>query len=176
MSPIGEIIVQCLACARAAGYRERNAHEVSAMIATRFAVATHILLVLSVAGHGEAPVTSLRLAASIDTNPVVVRRITGKLGRAGLIRTRLGPGGAGLARAPEAITLADIWDAVHADDAPRPLVPLHAAAGRDAAGLLGAGRIRAALGEAFCDVEEAFRGALAAMTLADLVRRTQDAG
>jgi DNA-binding IscR family transcriptional regulator len=145
------------------------------MIATRFAVATHILLLLSDPEGGAAPVTSVRLAASVDTNPVVVRRIIGKLGRAGLIRTRLGPGGAGLARAPEAISLADIWDAVHAGGARRPLLPLHAGGGGDAAGRPAPGRIRGVLAAAFCDAEAAFRGALAATTLADLVRRTQAA-
>src|SRR6185437_4058162 len=76
------------------------------MVATRFAVATHILLYLATEGSRGAS-TSLRLAWSVNTNPVVVRRIAGQLARAGLIRVRRGPGGAELAREPERITLED---------------------------------------------------------------------
>jgi len=80
------------------------------MIATRFAVGLHILLVLA---HEATEATSARLAASIGTNPVVVRRIAGQLSRAGLIAVQRGPGGARLARPAEAITLRDVWQALH---------------------------------------------------------------
>ena len=63
------------------------------MVATRFAVAIHLLLLLA-SGQVHGPATSGRLAQSVNTNPVVVRRITGLLARAGLIRVRRGPGGA----------------------------------------------------------------------------------
>jgi DNA-binding IscR family transcriptional regulator len=81
------------------------------MIATRFAVALHILSLLAKDPDGDS--TSARLAWSIGTNPVVVRRISGLLARAGLITVQRGPGGASLARPPSAITLRDVWRAIH---------------------------------------------------------------
>ena len=145
------------------------------MVATRFAVATHILLLLTEAGRGSAawrgegaagdgrPATSSRLAGIVNTNPVVVRRITGQLARAGLVRVQRGPGGAVLARAPDSITLDDIWDAVNAG-AGRPLVPLHA---RPVAGAPVSGA-HDALAKAFGGAETAFRAALARVTLESL--------
>ena len=66
------------------------------MVATRFAVAVHILMLLAISRGAHA--TSLVLARSVTTNPVVVRRITRLLARAGLIWVRRGPGGAELLR------------------------------------------------------------------------------
>lgn len=93
------------------------------MIATRFAVATHILLLLA-SEDGSGRATSLRVAKSVNTNPVVVRRITGQLARAGLVSVKRGPGGAVLKRPPERITLRDVWYAVNPEQG-KPLLPLH---------------------------------------------------
>lgn len=133
------------------------------MVPTRFAVAAHILLMVAVEG-GE-PSTSQRLAASINTNPVVVRRITGQLARAGLVRVRRGPGGAELTRPALAITLEDVWRAVNSGD-DRPLLPLHA--NPDQQCRVGC-RVHAVLGEAFGTAERALERALARTTLADLL-------
>jgi DNA-binding IscR family transcriptional regulator len=81
------------------------------MIATRFSVATHILLLIARDPGGDT--TSARMAQSIGTNPVVVRRIAGQLSRAGLISVQRGPGGASLTRPAQLITLKDIWRAIH---------------------------------------------------------------
>jgi len=81
------------------------------MIATRYSVALHILLLVSDGNAGES--TSARMAWSIGTNPVVVRRIAGQLSRAGLITVQRGPGGAALSRPASAITLRDVWRAIH---------------------------------------------------------------
>ena len=102
----------------------------------------------------------------MHTNPVVVRRICGQLARAGLLRVRRGAGGAELARPPEAITLEDVWLALHAADA-RPLLPLHAPAGNSACGE----RTRAVLAGAFAEAEAAFRVGLRGITLHDLAQR-----
>ena len=134
------------------------------MVSTRFAVAAHILLM--VATDGSAPLTSQRLASSINTNPVVIRRITGQLARAGLVRVRRGPGGAELTRPAEAITLEDVWRAVHAR-AEGPLLPLHA--NPDTRCPVGC-RVHAVLGEAFGQAERSLERALARTTLADLLQ------
>ena len=81
------------------------------MIATRFSVGLHILILVASDPPGNA--TSIRLAASIGTNPVVVRRIAGLLSRAGLITVQRGPGGASLTRPAAEISLADVWRAIH---------------------------------------------------------------
>jgi DNA-binding IscR family transcriptional regulator len=81
------------------------------MIATRFSVALHILLLIASDSAGDS--TSARLAWSIGTNPVVVRRIAGQLSRAGLIAVQRGPGGASLSRPATQITLRDVWRAIH---------------------------------------------------------------
>ncbi len=133
------------------------------MVPTRFAVAAHILLM--VAADGAEPSTSQRLAASINTNPVVIRRITGQLARAGLVRVRRGPGGAELTRPPETITLEDVWRAVNCGS-DRPLLPLHA--NPDPRCPVGC-RVHVVLGEAFGLAERALERALARTTLADLL-------
>jgi Rrf2 family protein len=81
------------------------------MISSRVAVAVHVLAYL--AWRGEEPSTSERIAASVNTNPVVVRRIVGALRNAGMVSVQPGVGGgAVLARHPDQITLLDVYHAV----------------------------------------------------------------
>src|SRR3982751_1124881 len=83
---------------------------------SRLAAAIHTLGMLAFAD--ECPVTSDRIAGSVHTNAVSIRRIFQALSKAGLVVGQMGPnGGARLARDPSAITLADVWRAVD-DDAP----------------------------------------------------------
>jgi Rrf2 family protein len=85
----------------------------------QFTFAVHILAALAFAGE---IVDSRTLAASVNTNPVVVRRLLLALRRAGLIRTFPGKhGGALLRRKPERITLLDVYQAVE----PRPVVAVN---------------------------------------------------
>ncbi|RFP66749.1 transcriptional regulator [Hymenobacter lapidiphilus] len=78
---------------------------------TRFAVATHILAYLA---HSPGqPVSSDVLAGSAGTHPVVVRRLLGTLGAAGLVRSQRGTGGGTLlARPPADISLLDVYRAM----------------------------------------------------------------
>ena len=135
------------------------------MVATRFAVAIHLLMLLA-SGRLDGPATSRRLATSVNTNPVVVRRITGLLQRAGLVRVRRGPGGAELARPPAAISLGDVWQAVNPGGC-RPLLPLHA--DPDQACVIGRS-VHAVLGDAFAAAEAAMHASLCRTTLDSLVR------
>jgi DNA-binding IscR family transcriptional regulator len=135
------------------------------MVATRFAVAIHILLLLATEPGGQA--TSGRLAESVGTNPVVIRRLAGQLARAGLIRIRRGPGGAELARPADKITLAEIWRAMRRNELP--LLPIHQSTtrGGDAVALA----VPALLRSVFDDAEGAMEAQLAATTLEQLRAR-----
>lgn len=93
---------------------------------SRLALALHTL------GHMVedplSPRTSAQIAAHAGTNPVVVRRVLGKLRAAGLLVSEKGhSGGWRLARAAGDITLADIYTALEErlvapdDAAPVPL-------------------------------------------------------
>ncbi len=81
----------------------------------QFPVAAHALAYLAHKGADapERAVSSTLLAASMPTNPVVVRRVTAQLARAGLIATRAGAsGGAWLLRPADKITLDEVLRAV----------------------------------------------------------------
>ncbi len=83
-------------------------------ISTRFSVGVHILSLLVVCKDYSC--SSEFIAGSVNTNPVVIRRLLGMLKRAGLVRTSAGVAGATLAKNPEKITLLDIYHAVGAAD------------------------------------------------------------
>jgi DNA-binding IscR family transcriptional regulator len=133
------------------------------MVATRFAVAVHILILLATAPGGQ--LTSGRIAESVGTNPVVIRRLAGQLARAGLIRIRRGPGGAELARAPGAITLGQVWQAMRRKGLP--LLPVH----RGPAGANAAPAIPILLRGVFDSAEAAMEADLAAVTLEELCQQ-----
>ena len=77
----------------------------------RFAFAVHVMAVLGLEKNHCFP--SSRLAETVNTNPVVIRRILIELQEAGLIATTRGPhGGSILKRKPERVTLREIRDAV----------------------------------------------------------------
>jgi len=84
-------------------------------MSSRFVVAVHALTLLANAGGG--PLTSGYMAGSVNTNPIVVRRILGMLRKAGLVSAQPGVGGGSrLARGPERITLRDVYRAVEAGE------------------------------------------------------------
>ena len=82
----------------------------------RFPVAAHTLAYLAHKGAFAAAraAPSAVLAASIPTNPVVIRRVTALLAKAGLIATRPGAsGGSWLLRQPQDIRLDEVLRAVN---------------------------------------------------------------
>jgi DNA-binding IscR family transcriptional regulator len=137
----------------------------------RFAVAAHALAYLAHMGafSPKAAISSAELACSIPTNPVVVRRATALLAKAGLIGTRTGAGGgAWLERPAETITLDQVLRAVHGCahlGAPPP----------GAQGCPVGERIPKRIQNALDLVESAAREALARITVADLLRADDDA-
>jgi DNA-binding IscR family transcriptional regulator len=105
---------------------------------SRFTVGVHILSLLA---HEQGrTLTSEYIAVSVNTNPVVIRRLLGLLGQAGLVSTSEGAGGGTmLARPAERITLRDVYRAVEPGplfggtrNDPNPLCPV----GRNIQGVL----------------------------------------
>ena len=81
------------------------------MLSSKLSVGTHILAVFALkAGQS---LTSEYVACSVNTNPVVVRRLLGLLRAAGIVGSKTGvSGGWSLLVPPERITLLDILRAV----------------------------------------------------------------
>jgi Rrf2 family protein len=80
---------------------------------SRFAVAVHVLTLM--ASAGDEPLKSEFVACSVNTNPVVIRRILCALARARLVTSQTGAaGGSRLARRASRITLLDVYRAVEA--------------------------------------------------------------
>ena len=80
-------------------------------ISSRFTVALHIFSCVDTF-KDEYKVTSDFLASSINTNPVIIRRILGQLKSAGLIEVARGTGGITLTRPLSEITFYDVYKAV----------------------------------------------------------------
>lgn len=79
-------------------------------ISSRFSVAIHIISLLEF--YGKPTLTSEHIAGSVNTNPVVIRRILGMLKKYGLVDMNRGSGGAYLVKKVEHITMLDVYKAV----------------------------------------------------------------
>ncbi|MFD1957293.1 Rrf2 family transcriptional regulator [Paenibacillus thailandensis] len=82
-------------------------------ISTRFSMAVHTLTLIAFSPN---ECTGDFIASSVNTNPVVIRRIMGMLKKAGLIDVRAGVGGAVLLKEPDEISLLDVYRAVRATE------------------------------------------------------------
>ena len=79
---------------------------------TQFSMAVHILTVLAQAD--DENIKSEKIAASVNTNPVVIRRLLSQLRQANLVSTQTGAnGGTRLAKPPSEIRLSDVYRAVN---------------------------------------------------------------
>jgi DNA-binding IscR family transcriptional regulator len=135
---------------------------------SRLTIAVHALAWMALARRqGREVLTSDQVAASVNTNPVIIRRCLGDLRRAGLVYVRHGVGaGWSLARAPEEITLLEVHDAVGQEP---PFGLHHTEPNLECPVGLG---IRPALGQVYGQVEKAMRRELAAVMVADVLRDT----
>lgn len=136
------------------------------MDSQRFPVAAHALAYLA---HKEAmaaedAISSAELAGSMPTNPVVVRRVTGMLAKAGLVATRAGAnGGSWLLKKPEAISLDEVLKAV---DGCAHL----GSATKGAAGCPVGEMIPERVGQVLAAADAAVRDRLSKVTVADLLK------
>ena len=130
-------------------------------INSRHAISVHILVLLDVLGAERA--TSEWIARSVNTNPVVIRRLIAALRRAGLVESLPGQrGGYRLARAAVAISLLDVYEAVKEGG----LIQTHRST-PNANCPVGA-RIEESLDLVYRKAEAALEQELAAHTIADL--------
>jgi Rrf2 family protein len=135
------------------------------MISSRVAVAVHVLAYM--AWKRSEAVTSERIAASVNTNPVVVRRIVGALRNAGMVTVQPGVGGgATLAREPDEISLLDVYRAVEDGDE---LFSLHPSEPSRSCNV--GGNIRDVLRPIFCTAHRAMEAVLAQVSIADVGRQ-----
>lgn len=131
-------------------------------ISSRSAVGVHVLTLLAQAG--DEPLSSEAMARSVNTNAVVIRRELGLLRRAGLVGSQEGSGGGWrLARAPERITLLDVYRAVEKET----LFSLHNRRPNPAC-LVGR-NVQGALEDVFGDAEAAMERRLEQTTIDDVL-------
>lgn len=141
---------------------------------TQLAVATHILTILAIR-PGDEPQKNARLcseaiAHSIDTNPVVVRRLVAKLVKVGLVVSQAGKGGGlSLACEPEHISLLQVYEAL-GDEMASPFKP-HTP---NQSCPTGVGMVQVLHG-VFAEVEDGVRKTLESLTIADMARAVQQA-
>lgn len=112
--------------------------------------------------HPDGIMTSEQLAACMSTNPVVVRRTMAGLREAGIVASTRGHnGGWTLARAPEQVTLADIYRSV----GERLMLPTLAT---ESPGCLVEQAVNGALGGFLAEAEAMLAQRLAQITLAQI--------
>ena len=133
-------------------------------ISSRFTMAIHMFACIDT--FTEQKMTSDFMAASIGTNPVIVRKLLQQLKAAGLIEVSRGTGGVTVTKPLNEITFWDIYKAVectpdeelfHFHENPNQACPV----GRN---------IHHVLDDKLAKVQEAMERELAAITLADVKR------
>jgi len=131
---------------------------------SRFAVAVHVLSLM--AWSGEEPLKSEQVAESVNTNPVVIRRILKELAESGLVVSQTGSlGGSRLAHDPNETTLLDVYQALEYGG----VFSLHRAPpSRDCP--VGV-NIETVLGDVLLEVDTAVEKVLQNITINDVVRR-----
>ena len=80
-------------------------------ISSRFTIALHIFTCVDTFKDG-SKITSDFLAGSINTNPVIIRKILSQLKNAGLITVARGTGGVTPTRPLKEITFYDVYEAI----------------------------------------------------------------
>jgi len=135
---------------------------------SHFTIALHILNWIALAEQNEQEViTSDRIAVSVNTNPVFIRRILGVLEKAHLVVVQHGTGaGWKLARIPASITLLEVYEVVTSTS----LFELHHSSPNQTCPI-GRG-IQPALRHFYSEAETAMKQQLARTTLADVLRET----
>ena len=123
--------------------------------------AVHILAYIVI--YRDHDLSSAAIAASVTSNPALVRRLMGALRRANLLATTQGAAAPKLARDPALITLLDIYRAVE-----NPGDLLHLDEETNPKCIVG-GNIQATLETAYSEVQQAAERQMQQITLASLI-------
>lgn len=133
---------------------------------TRFSDSIHILAFINIY-QGNLPLTSNNIAASIETSPVVVRRLMSQLRKAGLLNTVHGAAEPTLAKKPADISLYDVYLA--AEDG----APLFTIDRKTNPQCIVGGNIQETLGEVYHEAEVAAEARLSRTSLQDIIDSIQ---
>lgn len=131
-------------------------------ISTRFSDSIHILAFINIY-RGKMPLTSNAIASSIETSPVVIRRLMSVLSKAGLINTKHGTAEPKLAEDPKDISLYDVFLAIEGD------TPLFTIDERTNPECIVGGNIQETLDEFYKQADTAAKAKLAATSLEDVI-------
>ncbi|MGW7758975.1 Rrf2 family transcriptional regulator [Streptomyces violaceusniger] len=133
---------------------------------SRLTIAAHALTWIGLyQRRGHEVATSEQIATSVNTNPVVIRRLLAELRKAGLVDSRRGAGaGWMLSRDLADITLLDVYEAVEAG----PIFALHRST-PDLECVVGHG-IGPVMTAVYREIDATLRQDLARTTLADILR------
>ncbi|MGY5233247.1 Rrf2 family transcriptional regulator [Lactiplantibacillus plantarum] len=130
-------------------------------VSTRFSDSIHLLAYIKI--YADTKLTSDAIARSIETSPVVVRRLMSKLRQAGLITTTPGTAQPALAKPLSQISLLSVFYAIEGD---KPLLAVDPKTNPDC--IVG-GNIQTALKQYYQDAQTAAEARLAKTSLQDVV-------
>ncbi|AVK61696.1 transcriptional regulator [Lactobacillus sp. CBA3605] len=130
-------------------------------VSTRFSDSIHLLAFIKI--YDQAKLTSDLIASSIETSPVVVRRLMSKLRRAGLITTTPGTAQPALAKPLSDISLLTIFYAIEGDKA------LFAVDPKTNPECIVGGNIQNVLQQYYQDAQTAAEARLAKVSMQDVV-------
>lgn len=142
--------------------------ELFMQISSRFTIAVHIFACIDTF-EKDQKITSDFLSASINVNPVIIRKILSSLKKSGLINVLRGTGGTTIAKPLDQITLLDIFQSVecledgklfHFHENPNVNCPV----GKN---------IHSILDDKLLRVQKAMENELASITLEDVINDTR---
>ncbi len=126
----------------------------------RFAISIHALTLLA---GSQSPLTSEMIASSVDTNPVVIRRVMANLRMHGLVKSKPGAhGGWTLLREPARMGLNEVYQCLREDD----VLSIHSHPNKDCP--IG-GEIKSVLQNVFDEAQAELEKALGNHTVADVL-------
>lgn len=137
-------------------------------ISSRFTMAVHVFACIDTF-EKDYKVTSDFIAASVNVNPVIIRKLLAQLKASNLVSVQRGSGGASIARPLGEITLLDIYNAVecvergqlfHFHENPNPECPV----GRNIHNILDSKLLR---------IQNAMENEMRKITLADIMEDTK---
>jgi Rrf2 family protein len=144
-----------------------NARRVMSVKNVQFTVAAHVMAVLGFYDGEE--ISSATLAGSVKADPSFVRKSLSKLSKAGLVVTTRGKSGASvLARAPNRITLLDIY---RASEAP-PAFAIHSYPVEKRCPI--SRNLKECMAGVLSEAQDSFERSLAKITVADLVSQIRE--